>query len=76
MIHVNDLIDRFCKKSGFVRDKLSDKTADNIKSVNIFVVFGEMASVALFSKTVYPVICKSNDNYNIVLSWNGFEVLF
>jgi len=76
MIHVNDLIDRFCKKSGFVRDKLSDKTADNIKSVNVFVIFGEMASVALFSKTVYPVICKSNDHYNIVLSWNGFEVLF
>jgi hypothetical protein len=76
MITGSDYIQKYIEKTGLVREKISSPQVPEPKKIKVFAIFGELASLALFSKTVYPQLVADEKYYNIVLTWNGLRCFF
>jgi hypothetical protein len=67
---------RYANKVGLQREKISHKNLDDIRSVKVFVILGELAQTVFFAKTVYDYEIADEKSYNIVISWNGLRCFF
>lgn len=71
-----EYIARYVAKVGLHREKLSTKVVQDLRSVNIFIIFGELSQTVLFAKTVYDYEVANDDCYNIVITWPGTRCFF
>lgn len=76
MNSLDDYLIRYVSKTGLVREKVSQKILLDLKSVNIFVIFGELSQTVFFAKTVYDYEVAVEDSYNIVITWPGLKSFF
>lgn len=67
---------RYVNKTGLQREKITQKSLADIRSVKIFVIVGELAQTVFFAKTVYDYEVADDNSYNIVISWNGLRCFF
>jgi hypothetical protein len=65
-------INNYVERTGFERYKLSEKKLDDLKNVKIFLTYGDLDSVIVFSNIVYPKI-KESGAYNIFISWKNLK---
>jgi len=71
-----EYIARYVAKVGLHREKLSTKIVQDLRSVNVFIIFGELSQTVLFAKTVYDYEVANDDSYNIVITWPGIRCFF
>ena len=76
MANEESYLDKYIKKIGYVREKLSNKDIPAIQKIRIIILFGDIDSTIMFSKSVYNNIIRKDDYYDIVISWNGMSSFF
>jgi hypothetical protein len=72
MLDLDNYILNYVEKTNFERYKISDKKITDLKNVRIFLTYGDLDSVIVFSNIVYPKI-KDSDMYNIFISWKNIR---
>ena len=65
---------RYANKVGLQREKISHKNLDDIRSVKVFVILGELAQTVFFAKTVYDYEIADEKSYNIVIEKNKINI--
>jgi len=72
---VDNSIEKFVSKYGFIRTKIVNKAVSDIVDLNIFPLFGTVQSLIMVGQMAASKIFHK-EKYNIVVSWPGTECLF
>lgn len=76
MANEDNYIDKYVKKIGYIREKLSNKEILPLQKIRIYVLFGDIDSIIMFSKSVYNNTIRDENFYDIIISWQGFSSIF
>jgi hypothetical protein len=72
---VENHIEKFVSKYGFVRKKISKSNPHDLLDLNLIPLFGTIQSLILFGQVISSKIFQK-EKYNIVVTWPGMECLF
>lgn len=70
-----DLIEKYVKKSGMSRIKLSKGKFNNPHDVFLYFFLGELQNTIHISQLFLPN-CLDKNRYNVVVTWDGLEGMF
>lgn len=76
MANEDNYIEKYIKKTGYVREKISNNEIPPIQKIRIYIFYGDIDSTIMFAKCVYNNKIKDKNFYDIIISWHGFSCIF
>jgi hypothetical protein len=72
MQDLDNYLKNYAEQLNFERYKISNKNLTEIKNIKVFITLGDLDSVIVYSKIIYPQL-KKEELYNIFISWKNVK---